>query len=140
MKQKVMLTVCGKQSYMGQEPDTIELVTEGTMEFRDGGWDICYRESELTGMAGVTTSFFVQPGRITLTRTGGLRSQMVFQLNEPHDSLYQMELGALMITVCATNMFYDITPDGGIVDLVYNIEIEKSEAGVIDYHLQIQCI
>ena len=140
MKQRVMLTVCGKQSYMGQEPDTIELVTEGTMEFRDGGWDICYRESELTGMAGVTTSFFVQPGSITLTRTGALRSQMVFRLNEPHDSLYQMELGALMITVCATNMFYDITPDGGIVDLVYNIEIEKSEAGVIDYHLQIQCI
>lgn len=140
MKQKVMLTVCGRQSYMGQEPDTIELVTEGTMEFRDGGWDICYRESELTGMAGVTTSFFVQPGKITLTRTGALRSQMVFCLDEPHDSLYQMEMGALMITVCATNMFYDITPEGGIVDLVYNIEIEKSEAGVIDYHLQIQCI
>lgn len=140
MKQKVMLTVCGRQAYMGQEPDTIELVTEGTMEFRDSGWDICYRESELTGMAGVTTSFFVQPGKITLTRTGALRSQMVFCLNEPHDSLYQMELGALMITVCATNMFYDITPDGGIVDLVYNIEIEKSEAGVIDYHLQIQSI
>ncbi len=138
MKQKVMLSICGKQSYMGQEPDVIELVTEGQMEFRDGGWDICYAESELTGMRGVTTTFRIEPERITLTRSGALRSQMVFCVGVSHDSLYQMELGTLMITVCATNLFFDITPDGGVVDLSYNIEIEKTEAGKIDYHLLIQ--
>lgn len=137
MKQKVMLSIQGRQSYQGQEPDTIELVTEGTMEFRDGGWEISYRESELTGLAGVTTNFFVQPEQVTLSRTGTLKSQMVFRLNESHDSLYQMEFGTLMIRVCAKNLFFDITPDGGIVDLVYTIEIENTEAGEIDYHLQI---
>ena len=138
MKQRVMLSLRGRQAYQGQEPDTIELVTEGTLEYRDGGWEICYQESELTGLSGVTTTFFVQPDQVTLTRTGALRSQMIFRLHEPHDSLYQMELGTLMITVCATNLFYDISEDGGIVDLIYSIEIEKSEAGEIDYHLQIQ--
>ena len=53
MKRKVMLSIQGQQRYPGQEPETIELVTEGTMEFRDGGWDICYQESELTGLKGV---------------------------------------------------------------------------------------
>ncbi len=140
MKQKVMLSIQGRQCYSGQEPDTIELVTEGTLEYRDGGWEVCYQESELTGLAGVITTFFVEPKRITLTRTGALRSQMVFSLNEPHDSLYQMEFGAFMITVCATNMFCDISENGGIIDLVYSIEIEKTEAGEIDYHLLIQPI
>ena len=37
MKQKVLLSIQGRQIYDDQEPDTIELVTEGTMEFRDGG-------------------------------------------------------------------------------------------------------
>lgn len=140
MKQKVMLSICGKQSYMGQEPDTIELITEGQMEFRDGGWDISYAESDLTGMQGVFTTFRIEPEQIILTRSGALRSQMVFRIGVSHDSLYRMELGTLMITVCATNLFYDITPDGGVLDLSYQIEIEKTQAGQIDYHLLIRSI
>jgi uncharacterized beta-barrel protein YwiB (DUF1934 family) len=138
MKQAVVLTVRGKQSYRDQEPEVIELVTEGTMEFRDGGWDICYEESELTGLAGVTTTFRVEPGKVTLTRSGKLNSQMVFQKGVTHDSLYQMEFGALMLSVQATYVFFDIVPDGGFIDLTYTIDIEHSEAGVIDYHLDIR--
>lgn len=140
MKQKVMLSICGKQSYMGQEPEVIELVTEGSMEFRDGGWEICYEESELTGLKGVTTTFRVEPEQVTLLRTGALQSNMVFRQGVPHESLYQMEFGALMITVCAKSMFFDLTPEGGMIDLVYSIGIENSEAGIIDYHLDIRSI
>ena len=61
MKQTVVLNICGRQSYEGQEPDVIELVTEGTMELRDGGWEISYEETELTGMEGVTTTSVWNP-------------------------------------------------------------------------------
>ena len=138
MKKAVMLSIRGRQSYDGQEPEVIELVTDGTMEFRDGGWNISYEESELTGLEGVTTVFRVEPGRVVLSRTGRLNSQMVFQQGVSHDSLYQMEFGALMLTVKATSVYYDIVPDGGVIDLVYNISIEHTEAGVIDYHLDIR--
>ena len=138
MKQTVVLAIQGRQKYADQEPEIIELVTEGTMEFREGGWDISYEESELTGLAGVITTFRVEPGKVILTRTGSLNSQMVFQEGMTHDSLYQMEFGALMITVKATSVFYDIVPDGGVIDLVYQINIENTEAGVIDYHLDIR--
>ena len=138
MKKAVMLSIRGRQSYDGQEPEVIELVTDGTMEFRDGGWNIAYEESELTGLEGVTTVFRVEPGRVVLSRTGRLNSQMVFQQGVSHDSLYQMEFGALMLTVKATSVYYDIVPDGGVIDLVYNISIENTEAGVIDYHLDIR--
>ena len=135
MKQTVVLAIRGSQTYADQEPEVIELVTEGTMEFRDGGWDICYEESELTGMAGVTTTFRLEPGTVILERTGRLQSKMVFQQGIPHESLYQMEFGALMLSVKAEQVFFDIMPDGGVIDLVYSIVIENSEAGVIDYHL-----
>ena len=138
MKRTVYLSIRGRQSYADQEPEVIELVTEGTMEFLDGGWDIVYEESELTGLAGVTTTFRVEPGKVTLTRTGALNSQMVFQEGVAHDSLYQMAFGTLMLTVKATSVFYDIVPDGGVIDLVYHINIENAEAGVIDYHLDIR--
>ena len=138
MKKTVMLSILGRQSYMGQEPDTIELVTEGTLEEISGGWRLCYEESDLTGLQGVFTTFQVEDKTVTLTRTGRLNSQMVFREGVPHDSLYQMEFGALMMTVCATKVSADITEDGGVIDLVYNIEIEQNAAGVIEYHLDIK--
>lgn len=138
MKQSVVLSIRGRQRYADQDPEVIELVTEGTMEFTNGGWDITYEESELTGLAGVTTTFRVEPGKVILTRRGALSSEMVFQEGVSHDSLYQMAFGALMFTVKATSVFYDIVPDGGVIDLVYHIDIENNEAGVIDYHLDIR--
>lgn len=138
MKKNVVLSIRGRQQYPEQEPEVIELVTDGTMAFRNGGWDISYEESTLTGLEGVTTTFRVEPGKVTLTRTGALKSKMVFEQGIPHDSLYQMPFGALMLTVQATSVFYDIVPDGGVIDLSYNINIENTEAGVIDYHLDIR--
>ena len=138
MKQAVVLSLRGCQTYDGQEPDVIELVTEGTMEFQEGGWDISYEESDLTGLAGVTTTFRVEPGKVILERTGNLRSRMVFEKDVPHDSLYQMEFGTLMLTVCAKYLYFDIVPDGGMIDLVYTIDIENSQAGTVDYHLDIR--
>ena len=138
MKRDVVLSIRGRQTYADQEPEIIELVTNGTMEFRDNGWDISYQETELTGLEGVTTTFRVEAGKVTLDRTGKLRSQMVFQEGIPHESLYQMPFGALMITVKATSVFFDIVPDGGVIDLMYDIEIENTQAGVIDYHLDIR--
>ena len=138
MKREVVLSLTGKQTYEGQEPDVIELVTDGTMEFRDGGWDISYEESDLTGLAGVTTTFRVEPGKVILTRTGNLKSQMIFQEGIPHDSLYQMPFGAMLITVCAKFLYFDIVPDGGMIDLQYSIEIEHDAAGIVDYHLDIR--
>ena len=138
MKQDVVLRIRGRQSYDGQEPDVIELVTEGTMEFRDGGWDISYEESQLTGLEGVTTTFRVEPGTVILERTGNLRSRMVFRKDVPHDSLYQMSFGTMMITVCAKYLFFDIVEDGGVIDLLYSIDIENNAAGTVDYHLDIR--
>ena len=138
MKQAVVLSIRGSQRYADQEPEVIELVTEGTMELRNGGLDISYQESALTGLEGVTTTFRVEPGKVTLRRTGALNSEMVFEEGVSHDSLYQMAFGTLMLTVKATFVYFDIVPDGGVIDLSYDINIENTEAGVIDYHLDIR--
>lgn len=138
MKQQVLLSICGRQSYLDQEPDVIELVTEGVLEQLENGWALTYEESDLTGLKGVTTTFRVEPGKVTLSRKGPLTSEMVFQEGFHHESLYQMEFGALMITVCASKVSYDINAQGGTIDLSYAIEVEHSAAGVIDYHLDIR--
>ena len=138
MKRAVMLSIRGMQRYPDQDPEVIELVTEGTLEKTQDGWTLKYEESDLTGLAGVTTTFQVQPSVVTLTRTGPLTSRMEFREGIPHESLYQMEFGALMLTVCANKVRYDITENGGTIDLLYSIEIENTAAGQIEYHLDIK--
>ena len=138
MVKNVVLSVKGSQSYAGQEPETIELVTTGTLEETPDGWKLCYEETELTGLQGVHTTFQIDGDQITLNRTGRLNSEMLFRVGEPHDCLYQMEFGVLMLTVCATRVDANITPTGGTIDLRYSIEIEQNAAGIIEYHLEIQ--
>lgn len=137
MKKDVVLSICGRQAYLDQEPEVIELVTEGTLEHDGSAWRVSYEESDLTGLQGTTTTFQVEPGKIILSRKGPLNSQMVFQEGVLHDSLYQMEFGALMISVCATKVAFNLSENGGTIDLTYGIEIEQSQGGVIDYHLDI---
>ena len=62
MKIPVMLKLSGRQNYLDQDPEIIELTTEGTLERNGDGWQICYEESELTGLKGVTTTFSILPG------------------------------------------------------------------------------
>lgn len=97
----VMLTIRGEQHYRGQEPDMVELMTEGELEETPEGWRICYLESDLTGLEGATTTFDIRPGYVVLSRTGAVQSQMVFQEGVRHESLYQLDIGALMVCVCA---------------------------------------
>ena len=138
MKNNVVLSIRGRQTYADVEPEVIELVTEGTMAYHNGGWDISYQESALTGLEGVTTTFRVEPDKVILRRTGKLQSEMIFQEGVSHDSLYQMAFGTMLMTVKATFIFVDLMEEGGTIDLSYNIDIENTAAGVIDYHLDIR--
>ena len=134
----VMLSIRGKQSYEDQEPDEIELITEGVLSREMGCWVISYEESEMTGLKGVTTTFRVVGKAISLERTGALSSKMVFKEKEFHQSLYEMELGALMITVYPARVMHNISWEGGTVDLIYAIEIENTANGLVEYHLDIR--
>jgi len=140
MTYPVFLSICGRQTYMDQDPDVIEFTTEGILCRTDDGWKIEYAESSLTGMEGVHTSFLVKPETMVLTRTGKLNSRMVFKLGVVHESLYQMDFGALLLSVCATDISWKLDEKGGTVDLKYSIEIEHGSSGTEDYHMDIKAL
>lgn len=139
MKVPVILTIKSEQRYEGQDPDSIELVTEGTMEaVGENRWCISYQESELTGLRGVTTTFHIEPGKIVLRREGELHSEMVFQENVCNDTLYQMEFGAMMMGICARRIRIQLTECGGEFEVLYSVHIEKNMAGTILYHIDVK--
>ena len=136
----VVLSVRGVQRYEDQEPEIIELTTEGTMERQKEVWVLSYEESDLTGLAGVTTAFRVGPRGVVLKRTGKLENQMIFMEGRRHESLYRIDIGALMIAVQATKVESHVSDQGGTVDIHYNIEIEDTAMGTMEYHLTVNPI
>ena len=124
----VMLTIRGEQHYRGQEPDMVELMTEGELEETPEGWRICYLESDLTGLEGATTTFDIRPGYVVLSRTGAVQSQ----------SLYQLDIGALMVCVCARKIHVNLGPLGGNLDVFYSIEVEQTMAGTVRYQIAVR--
>ena len=132
-----MLKIRGEQRYEGQEPEVVELTTEGVMTQTAEGWSISYEETDLTGLQGATTTFTVKPGHVTLTRTGTVQSSMVFQEGVRHESLYQLDVGALMVCVCARRIQTELSMEGGYLDVYYTIQIEQAMAGVVRYHIDV---
>ena len=133
----VMLRIRGTQNYEDQEPEVIELTTEGTMEKQKEVWEVAYEESDLTGLAGTTTAFRVGPRGVVLKRTGKIQNQMIFMEGKRHESLYQLDIGAPLIAVKATKIETAVSERGGTIDIHYNIEIEDTAMGTVEYHLDI---
>ena len=138
MKRNVLILIRGTQTSPGAEPESIELTTAGTMEREGETVTLSYQESPLTGLAGTTTAFRIEPGKITLERTGTVESVMEFVEGQVGESLYRIEEGALLLRVLAKKMDVDLQEDSGVLHLCYAIEIENTPMGTIDYHISVK--
>lgn len=138
MEKDVIISIQGMQNYQGQDPDAMELVTEGKLAEAEGGLCLSYQESELTGMAGTTTVFHVEPERITLLRIGSVSSEMVFEQGKRHMSLYSTPFGSMEIGVLARKLSSTLSAAGGKIEIDYDIEINHMLAGTSLFRIDVR--
>ncbi len=70
MRKDVIIQINGSPKYEDADGEEIELTTAGRFYRKNGSYYIMYKESELTGMEGITTTLKVEDKRITLMRNG----------------------------------------------------------------------
>ena len=129
MNKDVILSIRGQQTFENEEPEVIELVTEGRLTGSAGGYDLSYQESELTGLGSTLTTFRIEDGRVTLTRAGQVNSQMVFEEGRRHISLYNTPYGALEVGINTRRMKVRLDDAGGDIEIGYALEIDHAVAG-----------
>ena len=123
MTESVIISVDSTQKFIGEEKQSIQIVTDGTMK-KDGDTTyISYEESEISGMEGTTTTFEIRDNHVVLRRSGAVESQMVFEKGKKDVSLYNMGFGAMTIGVQARRLKNELGPDGGRLEISYGIEI-----------------
>lgn len=128
-KLPVVLSIKGEQYFDGVDPDGTELMTEGTLEVTPEGLILAYEESRLTGMEGTVTTFTLSGPRVTLTRTGRVNSQMIFEEGRQHTSLYETPFGELSVDIRTSVLRHNLTERGGVMEIHYSIAVEHTVTG-----------
>ena len=138
MEKDVVISIKGTQRYDNNDPDVIELVTQGRLT-RDGeSYTLSYQESELTGLEGTMTTIQVDGEQVTLMRVGEFTSQMVFQEGRRHLSMYNTPYGALAIGVNTRHLLAELNDQGGDIEIDYSIEIDHALAGRSVFQIKIK--
>lgn len=138
MKKDVIISVKGSQISDDSDENVMELITEGKYYKKGDTYFITYKESEVTGMKGTTTTLKVAGNTVTLMRFGSVNSQFVFQRGQKHVSYYDTEYGAFTISVYTNQMEIKVDDNGGEIRVGYELEIDNNRTGDNDFHMFIR--
>jgi uncharacterized beta-barrel protein YwiB (DUF1934 family) len=134
----VIISVKGTQGTKSGDPILLELVTEGKYYQEKDEFVVVYEETEITGMSGTTTSVSISPGKVILTRTGSVNSQLIFEEGQRHVSYYDTAHGAFTIGVLTNFMDVSINDFGGELMVDYQLEVDNESTGVNDFYMKIR--
>ena len=134
----VLLSIRGEQYFDGVDPDATELMTEGTMELSEEGLTLRYQESALTGMEGTVTTFELRGPRVTLTRSGAVNSQMIFEEGRQHTSLYETPFGELTVDIQTGRLRHNLSERGGVMEIKYSIAVEHTVTGRNSFKIRVK--
>ena len=128
MKKDVLITVKGTQKVAGDE-DTIEMMTTGRFYRKNQLYYISYEETEATGYAGCRTTLKIGPkDKVTMTRFGPSRSQLIVEQNVRHQCQYDTGYGAMTIGVMGSVFESTLGEHGGQLTFGYTLDIETTVA------------
>jgi uncharacterized beta-barrel protein YwiB (DUF1934 family) len=138
VNKNVIISLKGTQSMDSQGSSVLELVTEGRYYKKGSTYYITYKESEVTGMDGTTTTLKVADGIVTLMRFGSVNSQFIFQKGQKHVSYYDTSYGAFTIGVFTNDIDINVDDTGGEIRVDYELEIDNNKSGDNDFHMLIR--
>lgn len=111
------------------QANRMELLTEA--RYRDDGTriSISYEEGELSGMESATTTLSFsksEPGIFSMTRTGPVRTTLLFEKGKRHTCVYQTPILPFEVCIATKNVQNDIEASGALY-LDYLVELRGAQ-------------
>jgi len=122
---KVLISIKGFQSAQQTDEESFELVTDGEYSLDNGVAEFSYMESELTGYAGMKTSFVVESDRVVLTRADGMNGEMIFTEGRKHHFVYETAYGSLTMGIDTQSITHHMDENGGNLEIHYVIDVDN---------------
>jgi uncharacterized beta-barrel protein YwiB (DUF1934 family) len=121
---QVLVTVQSIQRDENGQDLKIELVSTGKYYEKKNARYIVYEESEITGMAGVTTIIKIIDGVIVLLRLGKIHQRQEFRKGQTARSSYKMPFGVITVGMKTYELNIDLDDGIGTIEIGYDVIIE----------------
>ncbi len=139
LRSNCIISIFGSQATgEDEDPDSLELVTDGSYTASGNAATFRYEESELTGLEGTTTTFEVAPDKVVMTREGTVNAQMVFQEGKKHYFAYETPFGAMMMGVDTHAVRSRLDDAGGDLEIRYAIDMNNNLVSRNTFHISIR--
>ena len=137
MKKDVIISISGQQFFDDAYEDVVEFVTDGRYYKKDDHYYITYKESELTGLSGLTI-LKIEPQKVTLMHSKPNASELIFEKGRRHVSLYETGQGALTVAVSTESIENALADSGGSLKVQYAIEVNHAIAGMNSFTISVK--
>lgn len=122
MTKDVLVTISGLQ-FMGEDNDSVELITSGSYYKRNGKHYVLYDEVQ-EGFDGVTKNTVkIAQDMMDITKKGVTNVHMMFEKNKKNVTYYYTPFGSLLVGIDARNVDVVETEDNISVKVNYNLEV-----------------
>lgn len=120
-------------------PDVIEMVTAGNYCTRNGKRYIVYKESEATGLDGITTTLKVEGGdTVTLIRSGASQTRLLIAKGQRQLCHYGTEYGDLMVGISGCHINSKLDDVGGELSFDYTLDVNSSTVSHNEVYISVR--
>lgn len=133
----VMVDVCHTQSMNGYEPFEVEEEALGSLYQVDKDTYILAYDSMIQEKK-VTTTIKVSKSTVSVVKIGDVHSRQTFAPNEWYASQYFYGGSSLVCRNFTKKLDYALTPDGGIVEVLYELWSGDTHLGYFNLELFIR--
>ncbi|MTK11754.1 MAG: DUF1934 domain-containing protein [Clostridiaceae bacterium] len=121
MKKRAIISVSSKQK--SDENDVIEVVTPGDFYEKDGSYYAVYKETEISGMEGTTTTLKISDDKFSIIRMGSTSAKMEFDKKAKSVSMYNTPYGTLELKIETKTLSVNVGEKGGDIQVNYNLTV-----------------
>jgi uncharacterized beta-barrel protein YwiB (DUF1934 family) len=137
IKKMVMVDICQAQSLNGYDPFEIEEEALGSLYQVDKdtyilAYDTLLREKK------ITTTVKITKNSVSVVKIGDVHSRQTFAVNEWYASQYFYGGGSLVCRNFTKKLDYALTPEGGIIEILYELWSGDTHLGYFNLELFIR--
>ncbi|PJI09130.1 MULTISPECIES: DUF1934 domain-containing protein [Clostridium] len=105
------------------EDKPISVVTPGNFYERNNCYYAVYKETEISGMEGTTTTLKIKSDKLSIIRMGTTSTKMEFEKDKKHYSMYNTPYGTMELEINTKEMKIDVGEEGGTVKIKYDLKL-----------------
>ncbi len=130
----VLVSVKGTQ-IIGEERDTVEVITPGSWQEKNGKQYLIYEETLEETKQTTKNTVKIAPELIEVTKRGVVETRMIYETGKKHMSNYMTPMGMIVLGITTKDIFVEADADRIHAEIRYGLEMNGQF--VSDNHMEI---